>query len=132
MSDQPRLWDSLLEQAQSGQLTVDLDGDTFDAIDRAFEEFIRELTTAKSEVLRETRQSGYGLGEAAALLATARATIGHLETKTAGGPNSADAMLDEYCHVAERVQAIFRAIRQTYDSTEAGISASIVDAEHPR
>lgn len=80
----------------------------------------------------QARQGGYGLGEAGALLATARATIAHLDAKTVGGDNSAEMMLNQYMQVAERVQAMFRAMRQTYDNTEASTTTSILDAERPR
>ncbi|MEU2105825.1 MULTISPECIES: hypothetical protein [unclassified Nocardia] len=123
MADSP--FPGYIEAAKTGALRVRMDPQAFVEIDRACEELIGQLTGARADARDLGEQTQWGLGENNPRLSSAMELVQLFREKAFGGPNNAYDMLSDYITVAEDIRAMFKAISDTYQRTDAEFAAKM-------
>ncbi|MGW4089190.1 hypothetical protein [Nocardia sp. NPDC004750] len=117
MADSP--FPGYIEAAKTGALRVRMDPQAFVEIDRACQELIDTLVGARADARDLGEQTQWGLGEGNPRLSSAVELVRLFREKAFGGPNNAYDTLNDYVAVAEDIRAMFKAISDTYQRTDA-------------
>ncbi|MBF6124318.1 hypothetical protein [Nocardia brasiliensis] len=114
-----------IEDAKSGALQVRMDPQGFVDMDKACQELIDALVAVQTDARELGERQYWGLGESNSRLTSAVELVGLFREKALGGPNNAFDTLADYIAVAQEVQAMFTAMRDTYARTDAGFAAKL-------
>ncbi|WP_405160989.1 hypothetical protein OG203_32095 [Nocardia sp. NBC_01499] len=114
-----------IEDAKTGALKVRMDPQGFVDIDKACQDLIDSLVGVQTDARALGEQSYWGLGEANPRLSSAIELVTMFREKAFGGPNNAYDTLTDYIAVAQEIQAMFAAIRDTYVRTDAAFAAKL-------
>ncbi|BDT97680.1 hypothetical protein [Nocardia sputorum] len=123
MADSP--FPGYIEAAKTGALRVRMDPQGFVEIDQACGELIDQLTGARADARELGEKAQWGLGEDIPRLSSAVELVRLFREKAFGGPNNAYDTLNEYIAVAEEIRAMFKAISDTYQRTDAEFAAKM-------
>ncbi|MEU6832751.1 hypothetical protein ABZ894_29250 [Nocardia beijingensis] len=123
MADSP--FPGYIEAAKTGALRVRMDPQAFVEIDQACQELIDQLTGARADARELGEQTQWGLGENNPRLSSAMELVKLFREKAFGGPNNAYDTLSDYITVAEDIRAMFKAISDTYQRTDAEFAAKL-------
>lgn len=114
-----------IEDAKSGALKVRMDPQGFVDIDKACQDLIDSVVAVQTDARELGERSYWGLGEANPRLSSAIELVTLFREKAFGGPNNAFDTITDYIAVAQEIQAMFTAIRDTYVRTDAGFAAKL-------
>jgi hypothetical protein len=114
-----------IEAAKTGALQVRMDPQGFVDIDKACQELIDSLVAVQTDARELGERQYWGLGEDNARLTSAVELVTLFREKAVGGPNNAFDTLTDYIAVAQEIQALFQAIRDTFVRTDAGFAAKL-------
>ncbi|WP_157112046.1 hypothetical protein [Nocardia beijingensis] len=123
MADSP--FPGYIEAAKTGALRVRMDPQAFVEIDQACQELIDQLTGARADARELGEQTQWGLGESNPRLSSAMELVKLFREKAFGGPNNAYDTLSDYITVAEDIRAMFKAICDAYQRTDAEFAAKL-------
>ncbi|WP_141717847.1 hypothetical protein [Nocardia altamirensis] len=114
-----------IEAAKTGALQVRMEPQGFVDIDKACQELIDSLVAVQTDARELGERQHWGLGEDNGRLTSAVELVTLFREKAAGGPNNAFDTLTEYITVAQEIQTLFQAIRDTFVRTDAGFAAKL-------
>ncbi|MEU8899790.1 hypothetical protein [Nocardia sp. NPDC048505] len=114
-----------IEDAKSGALAVRMEPQVFLDIDKACQALILEFSTVQNDARALGERASWGLGEANPRLWSAIELVKLFREKAFGGPNNAYDILTEYINVATEIQALFKAIQETYERTDEDFARRI-------
>ncbi|MGW4737052.1 hypothetical protein [Nocardia xishanensis] len=114
-----------IEDAKAGALQVRLEPQVFLDLDRACQELIAALSAAQQDARAIGDLGHWGLGEDDPRLWSAIELVKLFREKAFGGPNNAYDTLAEYIAVATEIQALFSAIRDAFERTDAEFAARL-------
>ncbi|WP_431968846.1 hypothetical protein [Nocardia sp. bgisy134] len=116
---------AFIEDAKAGALQVRLEPQVFLDLDRACQDLITALAAAQHDARVLGDLGHWGLGEDDPRLRSAIELVKLFREKAFGGPNNAYDTLAEYIAVATEIQALFGAIREAFERTDAEFAARI-------
>ncbi|QIS06079.1 hypothetical protein F5X71_30590 [Nocardia brasiliensis] len=114
-----------IEDAKSGALQVRMDPQGFVDMDKACQELIDALVAVQTDAREIGERQYWGLGEGNPRLSSAIELVGMFRDKALGGPNNAFDTLTDYIAVAQEIQTMFTAMRDTYARVDAGFAAKL-------
>ncbi|MFB7877089.1 hypothetical protein ACFC06_17685 [Nocardia sp. NPDC056064] len=114
---------NLIEQVESGNLSLRADAATFVVLEKACEERIFKIAQIKSAIRAVADQEVWGIGEQAAVLTSAQTLVRRFREKAADGPNNAYDTLEGHRVAAEELLTLFRTIRKSYEVSDAEFAA---------
>ncbi|MDE1670702.1 hypothetical protein [Nocardia gipuzkoensis] len=123
MADSP--FPGYIDVAKTGALQVRMDPQGFVEIDQACQELIDALVAAQTDARELGERQYWGLGEDNPKLTSAVELVRLFREKAFGGPNNAFDTLTDYISVAQEIQSMFKAIRDTYIRTDAEFAAAM-------
>ncbi|MFI5775578.1 hypothetical protein [Nocardia sp. NPDC051570] len=119
----------LIEQAQAGAVSLRADPQAFLTLDRAMRRRKSDIEAIQQLTRTISGHISWGLGEQAAVLTSARVLAQRFREKAAGGPASAEAILQQHWQVADDLQTLFHTIRERLRQTDADFAAGLRAAE---
>ncbi|RDI67069.1 hypothetical protein [Nocardia pseudobrasiliensis] len=119
----------LIEQARAGAVSLQVDPQTFLALDQAMRKRKADIEAIVRLTGTVSGHESWGLGEQAAILTSAQTMVRRFREKAAGDQASAEAILRQHWQVADDLQTLFRTIGERLRETDSEFAARLRDVQ---
>ncbi len=119
----------LIEQAKTGSVSLNVEPQTFLALDKALQQRKTEIQTIQRLVQQVRDHETWGVGEQSAVLTSARTMVQRLRDKGSGGANNAYDTLQDHWQTADEMQTLFRTICDRLQQTDSEFAARLRAAQ---
>jgi hypothetical protein len=127
--DVQKIFGPLIEQAKTGEISLNVDPHAFLLLDKALEKRKLDILNIQQYVRDVHNQEIWKIGETSEVLTSAKAMVKAFREKAADGPNNAFDTLDAHLQIADELQTLFRTIRERYEQTDADFAAKFQAAK---
>jgi uncharacterized protein YukE len=124
-----RRFGPLIEQAKTGSVSLNVEPQTFLALEKALQQRKTEIQTIQRLVGQVHNHETWGVGEQSAVLTSARTMVQRLRDKGSSGANNAYDTLQDHWQTADELQTLFRTICDRLQQTDSEFAARLRAAQ---